>query len=362
MSLDNETGLDLPEIRVRPVSGPVAADYIGAHRIRGEKHVRDQSLSRMKNNIELMVATRGEKVVVILHSMGILYFLHFMKWVEAPAPMGGGGGADWCAEHIKAVTNIGGPFLVLPKSVAGLFSAEAKDIAVARAVAPDVLDLDIFGMNTIKWELMMKHGGAQYSYGIADNLDDKKYEHYKYWSNPLETRLPNPPNMEIISMYIVGLPTKRSYVYKSSPAADRYIPFRIDTSAEGGNDQGCLRAGVYSVDGDETVCIGNESWKWESMMKRGGAHYSYGIADNLDDKKYEHHKYLSNPLETRLPNAPYMEIFSMYGVGLPTERSYVYKSSLAADGAYIPLRFDHLSRALENGSRFDRCFKKQTMN
>ncbi|GKD35483.1 phospholipid:diacylglycerol acyltransferase 1-like protein [Tanacetum coccineum] len=140
MSLDNETGLDLPEIRVRPVSGP-------------NTEVRDQSLSRMKNNIELMVATRGEKVVVILHSMGVLYFLHFMKWVEAPAPMGGGGGADWCAEHIKAVTNIGGPFLVLPKSVAGLFSAEAKDIAVARAVAPDVLDLDIFGMNTIKWEL-----------------------------------------------------------------------------------------------------------------------------------------------------------------------------------------------------------------
>ena len=35
---------------------------------------------------------------------------------------------------------------------------------------------------------MMKRGSAQYSYGIAENLDDKKYEHYKYWSNPLETR------------------------------------------------------------------------------------------------------------------------------------------------------------------------------
>ncbi|GKF16019.1 hypothetical protein Tco_0057481, partial [Tanacetum coccineum] len=34
----------------------------------------------------------------------------------------------------------------------------------------------------------MKRGGAQYSYRIADNLDDKKYKHYKYWSNPLETR------------------------------------------------------------------------------------------------------------------------------------------------------------------------------
>ena len=64
--------------------------------------VRDQSLSRIKSNIELMVATNGgNKAVVIPHSMGVIYFLHFMKWVEAPAPMGGGGGPDWCAKHIK---------------------------------------------------------------------------------------------------------------------------------------------------------------------------------------------------------------------------------------------------------------------
>lgn len=74
----------------------------------------------------------GNKVVVIPHSMGALYFLHFMKWVEAPSPMGGGGGPEWCAKHIKAVMNIGGPFLGVPKTVAGLFSAEAKDVAVAR--------------------------------------------------------------------------------------------------------------------------------------------------------------------------------------------------------------------------------------
>lgn len=88
----------------------------------------------MKSNIELMVATNGgTKVVVIPHSMGTLYFLHFMKWVEAPAPIGGGGGPDWCAKHIKAIMNIGGTFLGVPKALSGLFSAEAKDIAVARS-------------------------------------------------------------------------------------------------------------------------------------------------------------------------------------------------------------------------------------
>jgi len=92
-----------------------------------------------------MVATNGKKVVVIPHSMGVLYFLHFMKWVEAPAPVGGGGGSDWCARHIKAVMNIGGPFLGVPKAVAGLFSAEAKDIAVARFFHLHFTD-PLFGM------------------------------------------------------------------------------------------------------------------------------------------------------------------------------------------------------------------------
>lgn len=35
---------------------------------------------------------------------------------------------------------------------------------------------------------MMARGSAHFSYGIAENLDDPKYDHYKYWSNPLETK------------------------------------------------------------------------------------------------------------------------------------------------------------------------------
>lgn len=35
---------------------------------------------------------------------------------------------------------------------------------------------------------MMKRAEAHFSHGIAENLDDPKYNHYKYWSNPLETK------------------------------------------------------------------------------------------------------------------------------------------------------------------------------
>lgn len=415
MSLDNETGLDPPGVRVRPVSGLVAADYFAPGyfvwavlianlaRVGYEEknmymaaydwrlsfqntEVRDQTLSRIKSNIELMVATNGgKKAIIIPHSMGVLYFLHFLKWVEAPVPMGGGGGSDWCSKHIKAVVNIGGPFLGVPKAVAGLFSAEAKDIAVARAIAPGFLDNDIFRLQTLQhvmkmtrtWEStmsmipkggdtiwggldwfpeegyspgrkkqknndtqfsqsknanygriisfgkdiaeappseiemidfrgafkgqnvanttcrdlwteyhdmgisgiravadhkvytagsiidllyfvapkMMTRGSAHFSYGIADNLDDPKYSHYKYWSNPLETKLPNAPDMEIFSLYGVGIPTERAYIYELSPSAECLIPFQINTSANGEDEDSCLKDGVYSVDGDETVPV-----------------------------------------------------------------------------------------------------------
>lgn len=35
---------------------------------------------------------------------------------------------------------------------------------------------------------MMQRAEAHFAHGISENLDDPKYDHYKYWSNPLETR------------------------------------------------------------------------------------------------------------------------------------------------------------------------------
>ncbi|XP_026450968.1 phospholipid:diacylglycerol acyltransferase 1-like [Papaver somniferum] len=225
MSLNNETGLDPDGIRVRPVPGLVAADYFAPGyfvwavlienlaRIGYEDknmymasydwrisfqntEVRDQTLSRIKSNIELMVATNGgKKAVVIPHSMGALYFLHFMKWVEAPAPMGGDGGSDCCAKHIKAVMNIGGPFLGVPKEVSGLVSSEAKDVAVARAIAPGVLAKDLLRLPlqhlmrmTRTWDSTMSiiPKGGDTIWGGLDWSPDEGYD-----CNPKKTKRNN---------------------------------------------------------------------------------------------------------------------------------------------------------------------------
>ncbi|KAG0450834.1 hypothetical protein HPP92_026729 [Vanilla planifolia] len=400
MSLDNETGLDPPGVRVRPVTGLVAADYFAPGyfvwavlianlaRIGYEEktmymaaydwrlsfqntEVRDQTLSRIKSNIELMVSTNGgNKVVVIPHSMGVLYFLHFMKWVEAPAPVGGGGGVDWCARHIKAVMNIGGPFLGVPKAVTGLFSAEAKDVAVARAIAPGVLDSDFLGLQTLRyvmhttrtWDstMSMIPKGGDTIWGGLDWSPEDGYEckFKKLKSNDSHVSHDSITENEKFQLSPINYGRLISFgkdVAEMSSSNIERVDFRdvVKGSNFANTNTSCRDVwteyhefgwrGVQAVANYKAYSASSIldllHFVAPKMMRRGSAHFSYGVADNLDDPKYAHYKYWSNPLETKLPHAPDMEIYSMYGVGIPTERAYVYKQSLSTE-CNIPFQID----------------------
>uniref|UniRef100_A0A0E0M1T4 phospholipid:diacylglycerol acyltransferase n=1 Tax=Oryza punctata TaxID=4537 RepID=A0A0E0M1T4_ORYPU len=422
MSLDNETGLDKPGIRVRPVTGLVAADYFvpgyfvwavliaNLARIGYEEktmymaaydwrlsfqntEVRDQTLSRIKSNIELLVATNGgNRVVVIPHSMGVLYFLHFMKWVEAPPPMGGGGGPNWCAKHIKSVMNIGGPFLGVPKAVAGLFSSEAKDVAVARAIAPEVLDSDFLGLQTLRhlmrmtrtWDStmsMIPKGGDT----IWGDLDWSPEDGFECKANNQKTNDSKVSKDANGKNEVHPEPVKYGRIVSfgkdvaEAPSSEiEQIEFRLvqlfhiylQDAVKGNNiahsNTSCRDiwteyhelgwGGIKAVADYKVYTAGSIidllRFVAPRMMQRGSVHFSYGIADNLDDPKYGHYKYWSNPLETKLPNAPEMEIFSMYGVGIPTERAYVYKLAQQAE-CYIPFQID----ASAEGGDENSCLK-----
>ncbi|GLT47772.1 hypothetical protein SLA2020_214360 [Shorea laevis] len=265
MSLDNETVLDPKGIRVRPVSGLVATDYFAPeHRGEGPNSKQDK----------------------------------------------------------KAVVNIGGPFLGVPKAVARLFSVEARDTAIAKSFAPAVLDKHVFGFQTLLHIMQMTRGfncagkklknnytynqNANESFANTKNvnygriisfgkdvteLHSSKFERVNFrdavkgndvantsrceydvsasFCHPqvdarggahfshgiAETKLRNAPDMEIYSMHGVGIPTERAYVYKLTPAAKCYIPFLIDTSAEGRSEHSCLKGAVFSTNGDETAPV-----------------------------------------------------------------------------------------------------------
>lgn len=398
MSLDNETGLDPPGIRVRPVTGLVAADYFAPGyfvwavlianlaRIGYEEknmymaaydwrisfqntEVRDQTLSQIKSKIELMVATGGgKKAVIVPHSMGVLYFLHFMKWVEAPAPMGGGGGPDWCSKHIKAVMNIGGPFLGVPKAVAGLFSAEAKDVAAARAIAPGFLDNDMFRRQTLQhvmkmsrtWDstMSMIPKGGETIWGDLDWSPEEGHVPIKRRQINNGTKLARQDETgslvsQLKSAYFGRIISFGKDVAEAKSSEIGRTDFRDAIKGRNFANNTCRDVwteyhdmgieGIRAVAEHKVYTAGSVldllQFVAPKMMARGSAHFSYGIAENLDDPKYKHYKYWSNPLETRLPNAPGMEIFSMYGVGIPTERAYVYELSSSAE-CYIPFQID----------------------
>ncbi|GJT99126.1 putative phospholipid:diacylglycerol acyltransferase 2 [Tanacetum coccineum] len=415
LSLDSETGLDPPGIRVRPVPGLVAADYFGpgyfvwavlienlakigyegknmymaAYDWRlsfQNTEVRDQAFSRLKINIELMYITNGnKKVVVVPHSMGAIYFLHFMKWVEAPPPMGGGGGPKWCAKHIKAIMNIGATFLGVPKAVSSLLSAEGKDVAFIRAMAPGLLDSEILGLQTMErmmhisrtWDsvisLLPKGGDA-----IWGDLDSSPEEGHKC---DLETKgyiqttseenntkhEDTTPHFQIKHQTkygrIISFGKTTSEQHSSehpiiAPKELMDVTKDLNSSANCGDiwtEYGKIsRKNIQRLADNKAYTAGTLidllRFVAPKTMQRAEAHFSHGIATDLDDPKYAHYRYWSNPLETKLPDAPDMEIYSLYGVGIPTERSYVYKLSTSEKCNSIPFRID--SSAEGNGGRW----------
>ncbi|KAK6247299.1 hypothetical protein QUC31_018864 [Theobroma cacao] len=405
LSLHSETGLDPPGIRVRAVPGLVAADYfapgyfvwavlienlakigyegknlhMAAYDWRlsfQNTEIRDHALSRLKSKIELMYLTNGyKKVAVVPHSMGVIYFLHFLKWVETPPPIGGGGGPGWCAKHIKAIMNIGPAFLGVPKAVSNIFSAEGKDIAYIRAMAPGLLDSKILGLQTLEhvmrvsrtWDSIVSlvpKGGET----IWGNMDWSPEERHACDFSRKRHSQPSP-----IDNNVNNSDVKRGFRVKDPVQYGRIISFgktasqlhssqlpTIDskeflrTSASQNLNFSCGEAWTeydeMSREGIQKVAA-NKAYTTQTlldllrfvapkMMLRAEAHFSHGIADDLDNPKYNHYKYWSNPLEMKLPDAPDMEIYCLYGVGIPTERSYVYKLSPTSGCKSIPYQID----------------------
>ncbi|KAJ7162519.1 hypothetical protein O6H91_Y546600 [Diphasiastrum complanatum] len=57
---------------------------------------------------------------------------------------------------------------------------------------------------------------------------------------------------------------------------------------------------------------------------------------------------LTTHANCRLPNAPDMEVYCLYGVGILTERSYIYKMSALNDTCSIPVQIDTSAEDKEN--------------
>lgn len=131
-----------------------------------------------------------------------------------------------------------------------------------------------------------------FSTGVAtDDLTLSKYDNPKHWINPLESALPNAPNMKLFCFYGVGKPVERGYVYKTNPVEDeedeaegeigdsterprkRTVPFVLDTEY---NDLPWIKAGIRYSDGDGTVPLVSlgfmcaHAWRGTTRFNPGG--------------------------------------------------------------------------------------------
>ncbi|GLU10094.1 hypothetical protein SLE2022_269190 [Rubroshorea leprosula] len=236
--------------------------------------------------------------------------------------MGGGDGSNWCANHIKAVVNIGGPFLGVPKAVTGLFSVEARDIVVARSFAPAVLDKDVFGFQTLLHIMQMTR-----SWDSTMSMIPKGGETIWVGLDWSPERGFNCAGKRLKNNYTHNQNANESFANTQNVNYGRIISF--------GKDVAELHSAKFESVNFRNAVKGNEVANssrcdvWTEYHEMGFE----GIRAVADNKVYTAESILDllhfvapNLMaggETKLPNAPDMEIYSMYGVGIPTEREHM---------------------------------------
>ncbi|TIB00860.1 hypothetical protein E3P96_02543 [Wallemia ichthyophaga] len=307
ISLDCDTGLDPAGVRVRPAQGLDAASMfmqgywvwrpiienlacinyleMAAYDWRlayTNLENRDSYFTRVKSRIELNKKIHGKKTILASHSMGGTVLLYFFKWVEAEGY--GGGGDRWVEDHIESLINISGTLLGVPKAMTALLSGEMKDTVELNPAGAYALEkffskeerADLFRSWFGIAGMWMKGGDA-------------------VWGD--ENSAPDDPA-------------------NTTDTYGRFLSIRDNHAANNTRTN-------YTMSESNPYILSNTPQVWQKMMQ---TNYSYGIEideEKLDANNNDPTKW-SNPLETRLSNAPSMSIYCVYGVGKPTERSYYY--------------------------------------
>ncbi|KAL0592569.1 hypothetical protein ABG067_000133 [Albugo candida] len=185
----------------------------------------------------------------------------------------------------------------------GLIVRFGADSGTSNITANELLEL----LGNVDEKLRYFHSQAKTS-EVAANASDPKYDHPKYWSNPLAASLPYAPNMKLFCLYGIGKPVERAYLYKRAPrtidesiqtscdsesAAEecsRIVPHILDTEYM---DPPWIKAGIHFVDGDGTVPLVSlgymcaRGWRPTEEEKARGWNLNPGSVD-VRSREYIH--------------------------------------------------------------------------
>ncbi|KAF9460770.1 Lecithin:cholesterol/phospholipid:diacylglycerol acyltransferase [Collybia nuda] len=311
MMLDPITGLDPPYTKVRAAEGIDAAStfiqgywiwhaivenlavvnydtnnlYLAPYDWRLSYYnleERDGYFSKLKNTIESLKGRQKEKVVIAAHSMGatgrLTCFIYVFKWVESPEH--GAGGPDWVENHIAAYISIAGTHLV--KAMAAFLSGEMKDTVQMNPAGAYVLE-QFFSRKERQKLFRSWAGSASMWIKGGDTI----------WGN-----LTHAPDDDYNTMHSHG----------------ELISFRNQSFPDGNGISANMTSNAAG-----TWILQHTPSHFQKMI---ATNYSFDIERNeiaLKKNDLDHTKW-SNPLEVRrLPYAPSLKIYCVYGHGKETE-------------------------------------------
>ncbi|CAE7128382.1 unnamed protein product [Rhizoctonia solani] len=369
LMLDPDTGLDPPGIKVRAAQGLDAAStfmpgywiwskiienlavinydtnnlYMAAYDWRLSYYnleVRDGYFSRLKAQVETFKRQHGKKVVLVTVWEGRWSWLVAwqsrqptfaplldltspapsictLKWVEAPSY--GNGGPSWVEDHIEAFVNVAGTLLGVPKAMAAFVSGEMRDTVEINPAGAYVLEK--FFSRKERARLFRSWAGSASMWIKGGDAVWGTPAPFASETEPTPTTT-NDTQPGVKNAPLYGAPDDppeiapedshaRFFNFRASPPADHVL-------------SGPGIPGNLSAEQAGNWLLGNVEDKWQASKITFylGKRDPDQLAKNDDD-----HTKFSNPLEVKLPNAPSMRIYCLYGHGKDTERSYWYAAS-----------------------------------
>jgi phospholipid:diacylglycerol acyltransferase len=232
--------------------------------------VRDQYFTRLKSYIEMAYKTRNQKAVIVSHSMGSQVMFYFFHWVASA--QGGGGGDDWVEKYVDSWINISGCMLGALKGLPAVLSGEMKDTAQLNAFA--VYGLERFLNREERAEIFKAMPGISSMLPIGGDA---------VWGNATWAPDDLPDNRVSFGQFLK---------FKQHNGSNGYRNLTVEQSLDY----------LYNV---------SESWyvkQVQSTYSHGIAHTTAEVETNENDPK----KWI-NPLETRLPLAPSLNVYCFYG-------------------------------------------------
>ncbi|WWC89112.1 uncharacterized protein L201_004030 [Kwoniella dendrophila CBS 6074] len=315
LSVDPETGLDPPGFKIRAAQGlDAASEFIQGYWI-WQKIVenlatlgydtnsmdmaaydwrlayynletRDAYFTRLKYKIETMRKHNGQKVVLCSHSL---------KWVESDPKengFGGGGGVAWVEENIESWVNVAGTMLGVSKAMTAFLSGEMRDTVEIHPAGSWVLEK--FFSRRERAKLFRRWPGSTSMWMKGGN---------RIWGD--HDSAPDDPE-------------------NATDTHGRFFSFRHPgTSEEEADLTKWTVSPNLTLNEAGPYVLTHTPPAFQRMME---SNYSVGFETDVEQlkKNDRDHTKWSNPLEVRLPEAPSMKIYCLYGHGKETERSYWY--------------------------------------